>query len=186
MELLMLLPSINTSSSWKPMIIIYPLVMVMAGIWIYVDASSRTGNACSWASLAFAVPPIGVPLYYISLLIVGFQASRGPDKVEREERERMEAKRKQYVMQGLVEREKDFEQAMQGGGTMFDAASGMGKQLDGFKYYTDHRAEELIDAQDFTAARLYLEEMLGLARQDNDTERIETCRFYLNQLPDRK
>lgn len=94
----------------------------------------RTGNSCFWASLAFACPIIGVPFYYISLLVLELHNSRRPDKVEREERELMEAKRKQYVMQGAIEREKDFEQAMQGGGTMFDAASGMGKQLDGSIY----------------------------------------------------
>ncbi len=186
MELLAQLSLPTTSTQWKPFIMVYLMVMPVAGIWIYVDSSMRTGNSCFWASLAFACPFIGVPFYYISLLVLELHNSRGPDKVEREERERMEAKRKQYVMQGLVEREKDFEQAMQGGGTMFDAASGMGKQLDGFKYYTDHRAEELIEAQDFTAAKLYLEEMLGFARQDNDTERIETCRFYLNRLPERE
>ena len=179
----LLAPLFSTDTQWKPMILIYPVFMVVAGIWIYVDASERVGNGCFWGTLAFAVPPIGVPLYYLSLLYMAISSSQR-NREEDAQRQRMEEQRRRYVMQGDIERARDEAAWARDGGTRFNPAAGMGMQTRGFRYFTDNTVEELLQARRFSEARIHLEDMLALAREDSDTQRIETYRWYLAQLPE--
>ena len=181
----LLAPLFGTDFSyWKPLTIIYPALMVVCGLWIYVDANSRVGNGCFWGALAFAVPPLGVPLYYGALLAMALRDARGPGAQERREREQREQLRKQLVTQGEIQRQQYLEQAQAHGGTVFNPQAGMGQREGGCRHFVDQHAEELIEGRRYEEASDYLIDMYALARNEQDGVRMDTYRYYLCRLPD--
>jgi len=168
---------------WRPLTIIYPVVMIVAGIWIYVDANERVGNGLFWGALAFAVPPIGVPLYYILVALNGWHNTRRRSHPEQAGREQLEAERKKFVMAGEIERQKYLHDAEERGGTVFNPNAGMGTKGQGFRHFRDERAEELIEAQRYDEALAYLKDMHMVARQEGDGRAADTYRSYIAGLP---
>jgi len=169
---------------WKPLIIIYPAFMVISGLWVYIDANSRVGNGCFWGALAFAVPPIGLTLYYGSLLVMALRNAHGPSGQDRAARAEQEQLRKKLVTQGEIERQKYLEHAETYGGTLFNPQAGMGQPQSGSKHFTDQRAEELIAQKQYEEAKRYLLDMQALASEEHDAVRRETYRYYLAHLPE--
>jgi len=176
---------INLGGYWAPLKIIFPLVMIVSGIWIYIDAQTRTGNGCFWGALAFAVPPIGVPLYYIGLLTMHIRDNDPAFKRQRaEEKETAKKEHRRYKMMGDIERAREEQARKSLGGTMFDPASGIGINREGHKHFTDQRAEYLIQSLQFEAAWDYLADLFVLAREENDARSVDTYRYYIARLPD--
>jgi len=180
----LLAPLFGTDSGyWRPLTIIYPIFMIVAGIWVYVDANERVGNGWLWGTIAFAVPPIGLPLYYILIALYGWQNSRQRSGPEQAGREQLERERKKLVMQGELERQKYLHDAEEHGGTLFNPAIGMGSKGQGFRHFTDARAEELIQERRYDEALAYLRDLYAVAREENDGRAADTYRSYIASLP---
>jgi len=175
---------INPPGYWAPLKVIFPVAMVVSGLWIWVDANSRSGNGCFWGLLAFVCPPIGVPFYYISLAVVN---SKGPGASARQrsaERREREQERKRLVMMGDIERQREQAEGAGQPGRLFDPAAGMARRSDGCKHFTDEHAESLITAGKHEEAWHYLRDMYELAREEDDGRRKDTYLNYIARLPE--
>ncbi len=187
MDMALLAPLFGTDVGyWKPLMIIYPVFMVVAGIWVYVDANERVGNGCFWGGFAFAVPAIGLPLYYIMVIVYHIQGARGPSAQEQAERGEREKIRRKFVSQGELERQQFLDNAEQEGGTLYNPLTGMGSKGQGHKHFADQYAEELIQACKYEEAEQYLVDLLGVAKQENDGRAADTYTYYLSKLPGKK
>lgn len=175
---------IGYSGQWGPLKIIFPAVMVVSGLWIYVDAQTRVGNGCFWGALAFAVPPIGVPLYYIGLLVMNVRNTDPAFRGNRLERQQQEQERKRRVGMGDIERLREERERDEHGGTMFDPVSGISVSRTGFAHFSDAHAEELIEQHSYEQAWEYLSDLYRLARAEGDGRAQDTYRHYISQLPD--
>lgn len=170
--------------SWSPLKIIFPALMVGCGLWIYLDAETRVGNGCFWGALAFAVPPIGVPFYYFCVLVMTIRNTDPAFRSRKRERQQQEQERRRLVMMGDIERLREERGRDDYGGTMFDAQSGIGISREGFRHFTDSRAEDLIEGQRYEQAWDYLSDLYRLARSEGDQRALATYRHYISRLPD--
>ena len=173
----------NYSGYWAPLKIIYPVLMLVSGIWIYHDAQSRTSNGCFWGALAFAVPPIGVPLYYIGLLTIHIRDYDPAFKRRQEQDEMRELERKRRTSMGDIERIREEEARDPDGGTMFDPASGHSVSREGFRHFNDQHAEELLGELKHDEAWDYLSDLFLVARDDGDGRGMDTYRNYISRIP---
>jgi hypothetical protein len=167
--------------NFAPLKITYLLAMPVAGLWVGVDAETRIGNGWVWGSIAFACPPLGVPLYYGLLLAQALGNGRRNRELDAQQASSKEQRRR-FTAMGAIEREHYLADAQASGGTVYGApAPGAAA---GARHFTDERAEELLAAGDPAAAREYLTDMLALAREQGDSVREQTYRHYLSRLPE--
>ena len=74
-------------------------------------------------------------------------------------------------------------QLQEGPGTVYDPQSGMSRKTGGYRY----RPLELVDdlqVRDPEAAWDYLVELHETAEQEQDSETVSTCEWYMRRLPD--
>ena len=174
---------INYSGYWGPLKLIFPAAMVICGLWIWVDANTRTGNGCIWGAIAFACPPIGVPLYYISLAVIN---SRGPGAEARKrsaQRAVMEQERRRLTAMGDIEMMREREARADQPGRIYDPAAGMARPRDGRKHFNDEHAEQLLETRQHEAAWEYLVDMYNLAGEEDDGRRRDTYLNYISRIP---
>lgn len=158
--------------------------MLVSGLWVYIDAQTRTGNGCFWGALAFAVPPIGVPLYYIGVLMMHLRDYDSTFRGQRKERESLERDRKKRVAMGDIEKQREEAAQLELGGTIFDPAAGLGVSRQGRQHFTDHNAETLLGEMKYDDAWGYLIELYHIACQENDLRAQDTLRHYISRIPD--
>jgi len=174
---------INYSGYWAPLKIIYPALMLVSGIWVYLDAQTRTSNGCFWGALAFAVPPIGVPLYYIGLLSMHIRDYDPAFKSKQQQNEMREQERRRRTAMGDIEKIREEQARDPDGGTMFDPLSGHSVSREGFKHFSDQRAEELLGEMKHEEAWDYLSDLYLLAREEGDGRAMDTYRHYISRIP---
>lgn len=170
------------ATNFAPLKLTYILAMPIAGLWIGVDAAGRFGNGWLWGSIAFACPPVGVPLYY-ALVIYQSIASSRVDKGYLANREHQRSERRKHLMMGEIERQHYLANAEQSGGTLFQQPGGLAPRDGGVQHFRDERADELIALGKLDDAREYISDLLAVAREDGDPRRVETYKHYLSQLP---
>jgi hypothetical protein len=154
-------------------------LFVWLTVWCIFDAFDRTDYGMVWLFFFLTLSPIFVPLY----LIMRFYSDRNvPAKTVLAgelERERW----RDFRIGSEIERAKFIEQAMQGGGTMYDPNASLHLSTEGYRHFSDQRAEELLQHGNSEDAWQYLSELYGIARADGDLRALDTYRHYICRIP---
>lgn len=153
---------------------------LVGAIWVYLDASEHTDNACVWGCLAYLLPFPIIPLYFIMRMY----ANRN---VSKRQLQRFDDERKGF--QGLhlasdIEKLKYLAWAEKGPGTMYDPRAGLSVRPDGFRHFIDQRAETLLNEARYAEAWDYLIELYAVAAKDQDVRALDTYKNYLSRIPD--
>ncbi|MCB1217114.1 hypothetical protein KDL44_06960 [bacterium] len=155
-----------------------PAAGLFLGIWVWVDASDKTDYPALWGIMVMICWPVFFPLYYL-LLFVWHQRPRTQHVAEELEMRRMP----KVLGKTAMEREYMLAQLQEGPGTVYDPQSGMSRKTGGYRY----RPLELVDdlqVRDPEAAWDYLVELHETAEQEQDSETVSTCEWYMRRLPD--
>ena len=164
--------------SGSPWSWIFPVVGFFLGIWVWHDATDKMEYPAIFGILTMICWPVFFPLYYL-LLFIYHQRPRTRHMAEELEMKRMP----QVLGKTAMEREYMLASLQEGPGTLYDPASGMSRRAGGFRYRELPQAEDLL-VQQPEAAWAYLTELYEIAEEEDDTETIATCEWYLRRLPD--
>jgi hypothetical protein len=156
----------------------FPAVGLMLGIWVWYDAADKTEYPAIWGLLVMLCWPVFFPLYYFMLFLY-HQRPRTRHMAEELEMRRMP----KVLGKTAMDREYMLAQLQEGPGTIYDAAAGMSRRAGGHRYRELSLAEELLVQQPEQAWE-YLTDLYETAEQENDTETIATCEWYLRRVPD--
>lgn len=162
------------------LMMIIPLAVLIAAIWVYVDATDHTDMGCVWGILAFVLPIPIVPLYFIMRLYSARPASKQQLSRFADERKLFSGPR----FASDIEKLQYLEWAEKGPGTMFDPLTGLNIRPEGYRHFTDARAEQLITQARYADAWDYLIELYGVAHKDQDVRGLDTYKNYISRLPD--
>ena len=154
-----------------------PLGMLAGAVWIWIDASERTDYGCVWAALALLFPLIVIPLY----IFMRFYATRPVSRRALAEHERERARFTDSRFPSDIDRTGYIRQAASGPGTLFNPAGG--GPAGGYKHFTDHRAEALIEQARYEEALDYLLDLYSVAEANGDNRALDTYRHYFSLLP---
>lgn len=132
----------------KTLLFIYMIFPFLATIWVYIDAENNYNSGCMWAIAIWFFFPIALPAY----LIISFRD-------------------KQTVKHSKVDRADDI-----GYRAMYTSrkyqkpeyTSSYGSSTKSDPDFVDEELEKLIRFGKLSEARLYLKDMLDVAREMND------------------
>jgi len=163
-----------------PFYILFGTVLFIGALWVFLDATEHTDNACAWGCLAFMLPMPIVPFYFIMRLYANRSASKRQLQRFAAERKGFEGPR----FASDIEKLKYLAWAEKGPGTMYDPLAGLSVRPDGYRHFVDQRAETLITEARYTEAWDYLIELYAVAYKDQDVRALDTYRNYISRIPD--
>src|SRR5690606_21450998 len=117
-------------------------------VWCIYDAFDRTDYGFVWLALFIMGAPIFIPLY----LFMRFYSDRPQSRQEMARREMERERWRDFRLSGDIEKAKFIESAARHGGTLYDPNAHLQRSNDGFRHFTDERAESMLTLSTFDEA----------------------------------
>lgn len=179
-----LVPHMSGDSAWLVFSLVAALIYGAALFWAVYDAFTRyeigcAGPGCIWPFLLITFPP-ALPFY----IFMRLYSERGVSRAIRLERdlERSEAAQVPRFVSD-IHKLRYLAAAEKTHGTMYDPRTGVGTAPEGYRHFTDSRAEALFNQRRFNEALEYLLDLYVVADHDHDARARDTYRHYLSQIP---